>query len=164
MPGFCKILNADVVLKLDKKAKNGADGANPTIRGMDPQPLMMEIMTYNDQDREQLASLIAPYVPVPGVKPKPVAIDHPSLRIIRVFAVIVQGAGALIPIEGTTKAKMTLHLQHWLPSKNKSATNTPKGAPVRKVKNVRKAPTADNPKPTQRAGFGSPPARLGNGQ
>lgn len=163
VPGFCRILNADVKFKIDPKKKNGADGDNPTIRGFDPRPLMMEIMTYNDADREALASLIGPYVPIPGVTPKPVAIDHPSLRIIRVYAVIVQGASALIPIEGTTKAKMTIDMQHWVPAKQKNATHTPKGAPVRKVANTRKKAGADNPPPTQQKGFGAPPASLGKG-
>lgn len=164
VPAHCRILNADVKFKIDTKKKNGSDGENPTIRGFDPRPLMMEIMTYNDVDREALASLIGPYIPVPGLTPKPVTIDHPSLRAIRVYAVIIQGASALIPIEGTTKAKMTLDMQHWVPSKQKDATHTPKGAPVRKPSNVRKKPQQDNPPPTQQKGFGSPPASLGNGQ
>lgn len=164
IPGFCKIPNAEILLKLDKKPKHGSDGANPTILGIDPQPLVLEIMTFTDADREALVPVIGPYLPAPGVKSKPVAIDHPSLRAIRVYAVIIQGASALTPIEGTTKAKMTLRLQHWLPSKQKSAVTTPKGAPVRKVKNVRKKPSDTNPTPTQQKGFGQPPARLGNGQ
>jgi hypothetical protein len=163
VPGFCRILNADVKLKFDAKPKSGADGANPTIRGLDPRPLMLEIMTYNDADREALASLIRPYVPVPGADPKPVSIDHPSLRIIQVDTVLIIGASALIPIEGTTKAKMTLDLHHWLPARQKNATKTPKGAPVRDYRNNRTA-QQQSPPPSQQPGHGAPPASLGNGQ
>lgn len=164
VPGHCRILNAECGLKKDEKKKNGADGSNPTYRGMDGKPLQMEITTYNDADREALASLLGPYIPIPGVEPKPVSIDHPSLRMIRVYAVVIEGAGALIPVEGTTKAKMVLKMQHWLPARQKNATATPKGAPVRKPPNLRKKPTQDNPAPTSRAGFGAPPPQLGNGQ
>lgn len=164
VPGFCKILDGGCGLKKDEKKKSGADGQNPTYRGIDPKPIRMEIVTFNDVDREALASLLGPYIPVPGLQPKPVAIDHPSLRMIRVYSVVIEQAGALIPIEGTIKAKMTLHMQHWLPSKQANATATPKGAPVRKVKNVRKTPQQDNPPPTAQKGFAAPPSTLGNGQ
>jgi hypothetical protein len=164
IPGHCRIVEGECGIKKDEKKKNGADGNNPTYRGMDGKPVKMEITTYNDVDREALASLISPLIPIPGVQPKPVSIDHPSLRIIRIFAVVVEGAGALMPVEGTTKAKMMLHMQHWLPSRNKSATTTPKGAPTRKPQNVRKKPQQDNPPPTQQPGFAAPPKSLGNGQ
>lgn len=161
VPGFCVIPDSMCGLKKDPKQKNGADGGNSTYRGMDGKPLRMEITTFNDLDREALASLIGPYVPVPGFEPKPVAIDHPTLRIIRVFAVVIEAASGLVPVEGTTKAKMTLHMTHWLPSKQKDATKTPKGAPVRKPPNLRKKPQQDNPKPTQQKGFASPPPQKG---
>lgn len=163
VPAHCRILNAECGLKKDPKKKSGADGDNPTYRGMDSKPLAMEITTYNDPDREALASLLGPYIPVNGVDPKPIAIDHPSLRMIRVFAVMVENVSALIPVESTTKAKMTLHMQHWSPSKQKNATATPKGAPVRKPKNVRKKPQQDNPPPTSQKGFAAPPAHVNSG-
>jgi hypothetical protein len=164
VPAHCRITHGACGLKKDPKSKSGADGSNPTYRGMDPKPISMEITTYNDPDREALASLLGPYIPVPGVQPKPVSIDHPSLRMIRVFAVVIEEPSALIPEPGTTKAKMTLLMQHWLPSRQGSATATPKGAPVRKPKNIRKKPSQDNPPPTKQKGFASPPANLGNGQ
>ena len=164
LPAHCRILHGSCKLKKDKKAKNGADGNNPTYRGLDAQPVQLEITTYNDPDREELASIIAPLIPVPGSTPKPVSIDHPSLRIIRVFSVVIEGAGALIPEPGTTKAKMVLELQHWLPSRTQNATKTPKGAPVRKVQNNRKTPQQSNPPPTTQKGFAAPPATMGNGQ
>lgn len=163
IPGHCRILHGGCGLKKDQKKKNGADGENPTYRGMATKPVGMEITTFNDPDREALASQLGPYIPVPGVKPKPVSIDHPSLRLIRVFAVVIEEVDALIPEAGTTKAKMTIAMQHWLPSR-KNATATPSGAPTRKPPNVRKKPAQDNPPPTQRKGFAAPPASLGNGQ
>lgn len=163
IPAHCRIVHAACGVKKDQKKKNGSDGENPTYRGMDAKPLQMELTTYNDVDREALASLLGPYIPVPGVQPKPVSIDHPSLRMIRVFAVVIENVGALIPVEGTTKAKMMLDMQHWLPSKQKGATTTPTGAPVRKPPNARKKAAQDNPPPTTQKGFAAPPAHLGGG-
>jgi hypothetical protein len=164
VPGFCRILSASCRLKMDPKPKNGADGDNPTLRGMESQPLQLEIVTYNDADREALAILLSPYIPQPGQTPKPVSIDHPSLRMIRISAVQIIGAGALIPEHGTTKARMVIDLHHWLPSKQRNATATPRGAPVRKNQNNRQTAQQKNPPPTQQKGFAAPPARLGNGQ
>lgn len=163
IPGHCRIVHGLCRLKKDAKSKNGADGSNPTYRGMDPQPLQMEITTYTDADREKLALVILQYVPKPGIQPKPVSIDHPSLRVIGVDSVMIEGASALIPEPGTTKAKMTLDMFHWLPAKPENATTTPKVL-VRNVQNLRKKPSDTNKLPTQQPGFGAPPAKLGNGQ
>jgi hypothetical protein len=160
IPGFCRVLHAECKLKEDKKSKNGADGANRTYRGLDPQPVGLEITTYNDEDREELAAVLGPYIPQPGQAPKTIAIDHPSLRMLRISDVQIVGATALIPVAGTTQAKMTLQMNHALPTRNKNATTTPKGAPVRHVDNNRKKA----PPPTQQPGFAAPPAALGSGQ
>jgi hypothetical protein len=157
IPGFCRITRANCKLKQDKKPKNGADGGNPTYRGLDPQPLELEIETFTDEDREQLAVILGPLIPQPGGQPKPVSIDHPSLRILRISAVQVIGAGGLMPIPGTTRAKMTVDLEHSLPARKKNATTTPKGAPTRKTENTRKKATP----PTQQPGFAAPPPNTG---
>jgi hypothetical protein len=158
IPGFARITRGEIRLKTDKKQKSGADGCNPTFHGMDPQAIELEIITFSDEDREALVDIIAPLVPQPGKKPAPVSIDHPSLRILNVSAVQIIGAGALIPVEGKPmRARMQLHMLHWLPTSNQNATTTPAGAPKRKIPNAR---TRANPAPTQQPGFGAPPAGL----
>lgn len=156
VPGFCRITKGGIELKADKKPKAGADGANPTFHGIDPQGVDLEITTYSDEDRESLIAVVGPLIPQPGSKPKPVSIDHPSLRPIFITAVQITGASALI-YEGPMKAKMTLRMLHWLPTTNASATGTPKGAPQRKPPNNRKGA---NPAPTAQPGVANPPAGL----
>jgi hypothetical protein len=153
IPGFVRVTRANTRLKIDHKPKPGADGGNPTFHGLDPQPIELEIMTFSDDDREQLASIVQPLLPKQGTKPTPVSIDHPSLRILGISAVQVVGGSGLIHV-APMKAKMNLELLHWLPTKKQSATSTPKGAPKRKVQNDRKQ--ANTP-PEQQTGFCSPP-------
>lgn len=157
LPCQARITRASCKLKRDGKPKKGTDGANPTYSGLDPQPLELELTTFTDADREQLANVLSPYIPTPGVKPKSVSIDHPSLRLIRVSAVDIIGASALLPEPGTTKAKMTLELVHSLPAKKGNATTTPKGTPLRTPSNVR---LVANPKPTQQPGLFTPSLKL----
>jgi len=150
----------EVQLKIDRKPKKGANGANPTSGGMDPQPLEIEFLTYSDEEREELHSIIAPYRPQPNKVPKPVSIDFPPLRFVGISAVIIVGVGPMVPIEGRPmQARAKIKFLHWLPTSGKDATTTPSGAPVRKPTNVRARKPPPTP-PTEQAGFCGPPANL----
>lgn len=162
LPAHARVLQAYCELKRDPKKKKGTDGANPTYNGMDPQPLQLELTTYNDEDREALASILLQYVPKPGRKPESVSIDHPSLRILGIDAVDIIGAGALIPVQGTHVTKMILKLVHSLPAKKGNATTTPKPTPVRKPANVRNG-AKKNPLPTETGLISLPPDQLISG-
>lgn len=162
LPALCSVLRGGVKLKEDPKKKAGADGERPTYHGLDPQPLELECETYSDDDREDLAGIMAPLTPVQDRPPKPVSFDHPSVRHLGISTVTIVEVGALMPVKPGV-AKMRIGFKHWLPPKSpkKSATATP----TRAVRNVRKeaaqkaAPS--NPKPTAQAGAGKPPAFTG---
>lgn len=156
LPGFAKITKGAVRIKLDKKQKAGADGANPTCHGLDPQPIELEINTYTDEDREALALLAPKFVPQKGKKPLPVAIDHPSLRPLGIAAVLIVGVSPLM-IASAQRTRMTFDLLHWLPSDAGDATQTPTAAPLRRIKNV--GPAANVP-PHEQASFCGPPESL----
>jgi hypothetical protein len=156
LPGFSRITKGAIRLKIDKKSKAGADGAYPTCHGLEPQPIELEITTYNDDDREELAGIAAGLIPMAGRTPAPVSIDHPSLRPLGISMVLIVGVSPLMVVK-PMRARMTFDLLHWLPPPSKPATKTPKGAPVRKVQNV--GPAA-NVAPHQQAGVGAPPAGL----
>jgi len=169
MPGFSRITRGGIALKVDKKKKAGAHGANPTFHGIDPQPIQLEVETFSDVDREALAKISL------GIRakmektakqsaaeqqkdPLPMSIDHPSLRAIGVTSVVVMGMSAMIVL-GPMKAKQTFELLDWLPTTKELATVTPTTAPTRKPKIVR-AGSSENVPPTKQPGFGGPPPGL----
>lgn len=163
LPGLAHITHGGVKIKIDHKNKSGADGANPTCHGLEPQPIGLEVVTFDDDQREALAAIVQPLVPTLGRKQLPVSIDHPSLRVLGITSVLIVGASPLINM-GKQRTKMTFDLLHWLPTTKKVATNTAKGAPVRKVDNVGPAgAAASNPAPTTQAGFCGPPELLQSG-
>jgi hypothetical protein len=165
IPGFCRITRGNIRLKVDPKKKSGANGANPTFHGIDPQAIELEITTTSDEDREALVGIIGPLVPQANRDPAPVSIDAPSLRLIGISSVQVIGVGALLPVEGQPmKARMVIDMLHWLPPNKKVATKTPTGAPVRKPKNERTGHPATPTPPTQQPGVAGPPANFSSGR
>jgi hypothetical protein len=162
LPAHASILRGGIKLKADPKKKAGADGTRPCYHGLDPQPLQVELETYSDDDRESLAAMLATVVPVADRQPKPVSIDHPSIRHLGITAVQIVGVGPFIPVKPGV-AKVLLDMEHWQPPKSPSKVAT--FTPTRAVRNLRKEAadkaTPPNPKPTQRAGFGGPPAFTG---
>ena len=88
LPGFAKVTRANLRTKIDQKKKPG-HGANPTLYGLIPQPVEVELTTYSDADREQLMNILGELplpgrvsVPVSKTEPDPniISISHPSLR------------------------------------------------------------------------------------
>lgn len=156
IPGFCRIVRGSVRLKIQRKRAKGSDGENPTFCGMDPQPIELEIMTFSDNDREELSGVVGRFIPIPGKAPDPVSIDHPSLRMLGISLVIFTGMSALMNV-GPMRARMTIEMLHWLPASKKVAVKTFKGAPTRKFANNR---ATENESPTQQPGFGGPPPSL----
>jgi hypothetical protein len=162
MPGHARVTRGSIRTRIDRKNVKGVHGASPTLSGLEPQPLEVEITTYSDADREALLVVLSK-LPLPGrVGPPPkgktdpnlITIDHASLRGLRINMVIIISASALIVQPGTSIANMTFELLHAFPKKQKSATSTPNGTPLRTgFGNVRGLP---NPLPTEQAGFALP--------
>ncbi len=165
IPGHARVTRAHIKTKIDQKKKPGRHGGNPTLLGLDPQPVEVEITTYSDADRDQLLNVLDE-LPLPGRVDAQtsdnkiaVAVSHPSLVPLGISSVLIVGVSGLLPVQGQPQqARMTFDLLHWLPNSNKDATATAAGAPVRKPKNNRTGTT--NPPPTQQKGFGGPPAGL----
>jgi hypothetical protein len=164
LPAHCSVMHGEIRLKEDPKSKAGADGCRPTFHGMDPRPLQLEAITYSDEDREQLASILAPLKPLQDRAPQPVSFDHPSVRHLGITTVTIVGISALIVV-GPGVAKLSIEFKHWLPPK--SPTNSATTTPKRAVRNVRReaARQADppNPLPTAQPGPWRPPAFTGAG-
>src|SRR4051812_13130361 len=79
-PALATITRGGIKLKEDKKDKAGADGTRPTYHGIEPQALGVDLETYSDDDREALAGILAKLAPLPDRPPRPISIDHPSIR------------------------------------------------------------------------------------
>lgn len=167
MPGHARVTGGAIKRRVDHKNKRGADGANPTFAGLEPQGITIELTTYSDEDREQLLNILDE-LPLPGKEvpdPNPgkgskssgeklaVSIDHPSLRPIGITSVVIVGVSALEVVRPCV-ARIRFDLLHWYPTTEKVVVSTPTGAPVRQIKNNR---NQANPSPTQQGDFGKPP-------
>jgi len=159
VPGQSRITNGGILIKIQKKSKDGANGANPTLHGLDPQPIDMEITTHSNDEREALASMVAGLVPKitknKKLDPKPVSFDHPSVRHLGIGTVLLIKVGAFIVVSPNV-AKLAIGLIHWMPATD-GATTGQFTAPKRTIDNERKG---TNKKPTEQPGFGGPPAGL----
>lgn len=155
LPGHSKIVSGSIALKIDRKKKAGSSGANPTFHGLDPQPLELEVTTYNDADRDSLAAVVGSFIPTAAKEMKSYSFDHPAVWHLGLSNVIVQKVGAFIIVSpGVTK--MHIGLLHWILPSGPSVTKTPKTA-IGKVPDNR---TGANKKPTEQPGFGGPPPGL----
>lgn len=161
LPGHSSILKGGLKLKKDPKDKAGTDGTHPTYHGLSPQPLEIENVTYSNEDREALASILLDLLPQPGKTPRPVSIDHPSLRILSISTVQLIGSSPIMPVPdkpGATKIK--IEFDQWSPPKTeKSATTTPRRA----TRNIRREATEQNyveknPAPTAQPDLWQPPS------
>lgn len=164
LPAMCSVVHGMIRLKEDPKDKAGADGCRPTYHGLAPQPLQLEVIAHSDDDREQVASILAPLKPLQDRQPKPVSFDHPSVRDLGITNVVIVGIGAWIVI-GPGVTKRVIDFKHWQPPK--SPTKSATGTPTRAVRNARgeaaQKAAPSNPKPTAQADLGQPPAFTGNG-
>lgn len=158
LPALCSVMHGGIRLKIDRKPKSGADGARQTFHGLDPQPLQLELVTYSDDDREQVASILAPLKPLQDRQPKPVSFDHPSVRDLGITNVVIVGISAWIVVAPGV-AKRVIDFDHWQPPKSpkKSATSTPTRAVRNSRREAAQQAAPSNPKPTAQGGVGQPP-------
>lgn len=173
IPGKSRVTGGKLRMKHDKKPKAGADGANPTFHGIDPQEFTLEIEVWTDAQLANLVQVVLadilpkpwskPATPPPGQTsspyPAPVPFNHPdllSLSSVAQMTMVVLG-GTPFKRVSTNVLQMTLELLHWLPA---PATKTSQAStPLQKVPNKRAAAdaAAQNPAPHTQAGFGAPP-------
>lgn len=146
LPGKTKLTRGGIKLKVDVKAKAGADGGTVTLHGLDPQQFDLENTTWTEEQREELYRVLRLVAPRPGGKPAIISLDHPAVRHFGFpIGVLVIGCGPLLP-QGPCITKITLTLQHAQRIHN-GATHTAKGAaqrqPIRNVTDLQ-----SNPLPT----------------
>lgn len=156
LPGHSKIVNAEILVKCDRKSKPGANVARPTFHGVDPQPVHIELTTYSDADREAFADQCKAWLPGDKKDPNPISFDHPSTRHLGIKVVVVLKIGPMI-LKSPSIATVKIECLDWRPSKTK-----PKGAtktPLHKINDkLAAANETKNPTPTSKgiaAGFAS---------
>jgi len=173
IPGKSRVTGGKVKLKKDPKSKAGADGANKTYHGIDPQEFTLEIEVWTDEQLKNLVQVVlADILPKPWAKPAnpppgqtaaswppPLPLLHPDLcglSSTMPMAVVILG-GTPFKHNGNM-VSMTLELDHFLPAPASKPSQA--GTPLRKVPNKRAEAdaAANNPPPHQQPGFGGPPA------
>lgn len=179
IPGKSKVTGGKLRLKHDPKKKSGADGANPTFHGIDPQEFTLEVEVWTDAQLQNLVNVVCadilpkpwskPSSPPPGqttsAYPPPLPFSHPQLSAISTVAsmnVVVLGGQPLKWVRDNV-LQMTLELLHWLPAPATKSSQA--STPLHKVPNKRAEAdaAAQNPAPHTQAGFGAPPGGIGSG-
>lgn len=174
IPGRSKVTGGKIRLKIDKKTKAGADGANPTFHGIDPGEFTLEIEVWTDEQLKELVQVVLadvlpkpwqkPTSPAPGQKnaswPPPIPLSHPMLigiTSVAAMSVVVLG-GTPFQWSSQNMLKMTLELQHWMPAPASKPSQA--STPLKRVPNKRAEADAanNNPAPHTQPGFGGPPA------
>lgn len=168
LPGKSRVTGGKIKLKKDPKKKAGADGANPTFHGIDPQEFTLEVEVWTDAQLQNLVQVVlADILPKPWAKqnttgpyPAPIGLYHPQLAGIATvmqMTVVILG-GTPFKWAGQNTIMMSLDLLHWMPAPATKPSQV--ATPLTKVPNKRAAADAatQNPAPHTQPGFGAPPA------
>lgn len=145
LPGLCRVTRANVEVKVDRKPKKGANVTRPTIGGVDPQPIELELKMFHDVDREVFAEHCTRIRPGTKAGEDPQYLNHPSLAHLRITAMQVIKIHHLVWVApGVTTVK--IEGLHWTPAPKvtPNVTKTPKHAINNKLD-----PAKKNPPPSQ---------------
>lgn len=162
IPGKCRITKGGVKVKKDPKRKAGADGARPTLHGMDPGAVDFEVTVWTEEQLERLIAWCDRFLPRQGVRSAPYLFQHEQLRSMGPSVMVTVESGSelqLAPELGPFGRRLQVHCDHWLPPSGKGA-KTATATPVRAVRNVRREDAQrrnpSNPLPTEQAAAAHP--------